>query len=425
MILPLQKEETLRWLFLDVNSYFASVEQAIDPTLLGKPIAVCPTHGDSATIIAASYEAKKFGIYTGTKAGEAKRLCPEIKLISATPAAYTHYHEKIIAAINQVLPVDKVCSIDEMRVRLIGDEREYKNAKKLALQIKQSIYDSVAPSMGTSVGVAPNSWLAKLATDLQKPNGLILIEAHELPDRLKGINLMTFCGINRGMRARLNGAGIFTSDQLIAASPDELKRAFGSVIGERWWYMLRGYDICTDLETGKSLGHSHVLAPELRNDADCRAVLYRLTHKACARLRSEDFWAGRLSIYVSGRIRSWHAGSSIAPAQDAISMAKTIDRLWRNRDFSQPTQVGITFTDLKKGPFTTASLFENTKDFAALGHTVDRVNNKFGKNSVYLAAIHKARNHASEKIAFTKTTLFSEGKDDHAWPDTFRGGVAK
>jgi len=422
MILPLHKEDSLRWLFLDINSYFASVEQVIDPTLLGKPIAVCPTNGDGATIIAASYEAKKFGIYTGTKAGDAKRMCPHIKLISATPAAYTYFHEQIIAAVEQVLPVDKVCSIDEMRVRLLGDEREFENAKRLAHQIKQSIYDRIAPSMGCSIGIAPNHWLAKLATDLEKPNGLVFIHAHELPDRLKGIDLMTFCGINRRMKARLNAAGIFSSAELIQASPEELRKAFGSVVGERWWYMLRGYDVMTDLESGKSLGHSNVLAPEFRNDADSKTILLRLTHKACARLRKEGFWAGHLSIYVSGRTRSWSASSRIAPAQDAISITQTIERLWKNRDFSQPTQVGITFTDLKKGVHTTASLFENTKDFAALGHTVDQVNNKFGKNSVYLAAIHKARNSASEKIAFNKTWLFSEGKDDHAWPDAFRGG---
>lgn len=424
MILPLRKENCLRWMFLDFNSYFASIEQIIDPSLLGKPIAVCPTQGDSGTVIAASYEAKKFGVYTGTKAGDAKRMCPGIILIPATHSAYQHFHENILKAVEQVLPIDKVCSVDEMRFRLLGEEREPENAKRIALQMKQAIYDNIAPSLGSSVGVAPNAYLAKLATDLQKPNGLVFIEPHELPDRLKGLSLMTFCGINRRMKARLNAQGIFTSDDLVAASPEELKKAFGSVLGERWWYIIRGYDILTDFDSGKSLGHSHVLAPELRNDADCRAVLLRLAHKACARLRAEDFWASYFTIYVRGRI-SWSTGARIAPSQDAISISKTINRLWAEREFSQPTQVGITFYDLKKSLYTTASLFENTKDFAALGHTVDRVNNKFGKNSVYLAAIHNARNHASEKLAFAKTTLFSEGKDDHAWPDTFRGGVAK
>lgn len=406
----------MRWLFLDFNSYFASIEQIIDPTLLGKPIGVCPTTGDSATIIAASYEAKKFGVYTGTKAGDAKRMCPGILLIPATHSAYQHYHDNIQKAVQEVLPIQKVCSIDEMRFRLLGEEREPENAKRLALQMKQSIYDNIAPSLGSSVGVAPNAWLAKLATDLQKPNGLVLIHPHELPDRLKGMNLMTFCGINRRMKARLNAAGIFTSDDLVAASPEALIKAFGSVLGERWWYMLRGYDILSDFSEGKSLGHSHVLAPELRNDADCRAVLLRLTHKACARLRKDDLWANYMSIYVRGRI-SWSVGARIAPSQDAISMSKTINRLWADREFSQPNQVGITFYDLNKSLYTTPSLFENTKDFAKLGHIVDSVNDKFGKNSVYLAAIHKARNHASEKIAFSKTTLFSEGKDDHAWPE--------
>jgi DNA polymerase IV len=421
MELPLHRENCLRWLFLDLNSYFASVEQAENPELLGKPVAVGPPDFDGGTIIAASYEAKAFGVKTGTKVGEAKRLCPQIIFAGGNHRLYTTYHKAILNAVETVLPIDKVCSIDEMRFRLIGDEREPVRAAELANQLKQAIRDHVAPSMACSIGIAPNAWLAKLATEFQKPDGLVFIHPHELPNRLKGLGLTEFPGINRRMQARLNATGVFTSDDLIKLEPRQLNRAFGSVMGERWYYLLRGYDIQFENGTGKSLGHSNVLAPDLRNDKDCRAVLLRLTHKACARLRAEEVWAGHVNIYVSGKIRSWHAEARIAPTQDAISLAATIERLWAKRDFSQPTQVGITFTDLKKGPETTPSLFETTKDFAELGHTVDSVNNKFGKNSVYLGSLDKAKNTADERIAFQKTSLFSEGKGDNEDLDTFRG----
>jgi DNA polymerase-4 len=425
MELPLARENCLRWLFLDLNSYFASVEQAEDPNLIGKPVAVCPTQGESATIIAASYEAKAFGVRTGTKVGEAKRLCPQIVLTAGRPPLYVAYHNAVIKAVETVLPVDKICSIDEFRVRLLGEEREPEKAQNLARQLKQAIYDYVAPSMTCSIGIAPNAWLAKLATEFQKPDGLVTIHPEELPHRLNGLKLTEFPGINRRMQARLNARGVFTSDDLIALDPKALNIAFGSVIGERWYYLLRGYDLKVEHQTGKSLGHSHVLAPEMRTDQESRAVLLRLTHKACARLRSEGLWATQMTISVTGRIRSWHAESRLAPTQDAITLAPIIERLWATRDFSQPTKVGITFHGLKKSPDTTPSLFEEeTKDLAELGHAVDEVNNKFGKNSVFLASIEKARNSASEKIAFNKTWLFSEGKDDHAWPDTFRGGEA-
>jgi DNA polymerase IV len=421
MELPLKYDGSLRWLFLDLNAYFASVEQAENPELLGKPVAVCPTHGDSATIIAASYEAKPYGIRTGTRVGEAKQLCPDIILVPATPALYVAYHRAVLAAVESVLPIDKVCSIDELRIRLLGEERTPKNATRLAHQLKQAIRDHVAPSLQCSIGIAPNAWLAKLATEFQKPDGLVFIHPQELPDRLQGLKLTEFPGINKRMQARLNASGVFTSDDLIRQNPKQLSNAFGSVIGERWYYLLRGYDVQFENETGKTLGHSHVLPPDMRTDQDSRAVLLRLTHKACSRLRATGVWATHVSVSVTGRIRSWHAESRIPPTQDAISLAPTIERLWRDRDFSQPTKVSITFHNLKKGPETTPSLFEPTKDYAELGHAVDTVNNKFGKNSVFLASLDKAKNTATEKIAFNKTWLFSEGKDDHVWPDTFRG----
>lgn len=421
MSLPLSYEGCLRWLFLDLNSYFASVEQAENPDLAGKPVAVCPVEGDSGTIIAASYEAKKFGVKTGTRVGDAKRLCPGIILVAGRPNVYVSYHRAVIQATESVLPIDKVCSIDEFRIRLLGEERDPARAREIALRIKAAIATHVSPQLTSSIGIAPNAWLAKLATEFQKPDGLVTILPEELPDRLKGLELTTFTGINRRMKARLNAAGVFTSDDLIALDPAGLNRAFGSIMGERWFYLLRGYDLDFQFGTGKSLGHSHVLPPSMRNDRDTRAILLRLAHKACARLRAEGLWAKHVTVSVAGRIRSWSAESRIPPTQDAISLAPVIERLWSTRDFSQPTQAGITFTGLQKGPDATPSLFEPAKDFAQLGHTVDQVNSKFGKNSVYLASIHRSKDTASEKIAFNKTWLFSEGKDDHAWPDTFRG----
>ena len=346
-MLPNQ-DRPLRWLFLDLNSYFASVEQAEDVSLLGKPVAVAPVSGDGATIIAASYEAKAFGVSTGTKVGEAKRLCPDIIFKPARPSLYVHYHKMILNAVETVLPIHRVCSIDEMKFRLLGSEMEEANARILAERLKSAIKAEVAPSLTCSIGIAPNSFLAKLASDLQKPDGLVVIEAKDLPDRLRGLKLTTFTGINRRMEARLMASGIFVSDDLLSRSPKELVRAFGSKVGERWWHLLRGDDQEFENETGKSLGHSNVLAPQYRNDEGCREIMLRLIHKACARMRANAVWAGHVHFSVLGREKSWSADTRIAPTQDAITVMQHLQRFWPDRDFKQPTQVGVTFTDLRK-----------------------------------------------------------------------------
>lgn len=415
----------LRVLFLDLNAYFASVEQQASPELRGKPIVVSPVDTDTTVAIAASYEAKAYGIKTGTTIGEARRMCPDLQVISGRPPLYVHYHEKVIEAVNQVLPVDKVCSIDEMRCRLLGVEKEPENARKLALQIKQSIRDHAGECLKCSVGIAPNSFLAKLGTEMQKPDGLVILTKENLEERACQLDLTDFTGINRRMKARLQAAGIFCAKDMYARSASELRAAFGSILGQRWWYLLRGYELDLPESERKSLSHSHVLPPNLRTDEGCRKILMRLISKAAARLRSHDLTASEMSVFVQGFQRSWKAHTRLDPTHQSQVVLQEFERLWAGRDFDKPRTVGVVFSTLKPLAAVTPSLFEERRDTRKLDAAIDDVNKRFGKNSIYLAALEDVKDRATEKIAFDKTWLFSEGKDDNVWPDTFRGGAAE
>lgn len=411
----------LRTLFLDLNSYFASVEQNEDRTLMGKPVAVVPMLADSTCVIAASYAAKHYKIKTGTLVGEAKRLCPDLILLPATPALYTHYHRRIIEVAESVLPIEKVCSIDEMRFALIGRERDPHEAERIAQRMKSAILEHVGPAMTSSIGIAPNAFLAKLASDMQKPDGLVILESSGIPECFQGLKLTDFAGINRRMEARLNAAGVFTPQQMFEKSPKELRLAFQSIIGERWWYLLRGHEMPEEQEARKSLSHSHVLPPNMRTDQGCKEVLLRLIQKASARLRSNGLWASHMSVSVGGFGKSWRAEASFVASQDTITFNDRFLEAWLTHDFEGPRQVGVVFSDLKEAEGVNLSLFDSTQERAKLNSAVDKVNQKFGKNTIYLAGMERAKDTADEKIAFNKTWLFSEGKDDNEWPDTFRG----
>lgn len=406
----------LRWIFLDLNAYFASVQQAERPELRNKPIAVVPLEGNSTCVIAASYEAKAYGIKTGTNVGLARQLCPDLILVSGGHEVYTHYNMLVKKAVQQVLPIDKECSVDEMRFRLLGDEMQRGEAEKIARRMKEALHDSVSPWVKASIGIAPNPFLAKLATDLQKPDGLVVIEGCELPDRLRGLRLTEFCGINRRMEARLKGAGIFNSDDLITRSPDQLRRAFQSVIGERWWYLLRGWDLPEAPTHTKSVGHSHMFAPEFRNDKDARNILIRLTQKAAMRLRSENLFATEMAIYVRGYERSWGKMVKMPVTQDTPTILSHLLDAWEERSFDKPKQGAVTFYGLIPAQGVTPSLFDDTLERAELSRAVDRINQRYGKNRVQMAAIQKVKDTAPERIAFNKTWLFSEGKDDNVFP---------
>ncbi len=420
--LPIESQERpLRYLFLDLNAYFASCEQQERPELRGKPTIVVPVDADTSFAIAASYEAKAFGIKTGTQIGEAKQKCPNLQVVRARPQVYVAYHNAIIKAADTVLPVEEVCSIDEMRFRLLRTESPPEVAIQLAKRIKAAIQTHVGSQMKCSVGIAPNPFLSKIATEIQKPDGLVVLEAKDLPHKLLGLKLTDFTGINRRMAARLNASGIFSSEDLCRANRHELRSAFGSVVGERWWFYLRGFVLSEDHHDRKSLGHSHVLPPDLRTDQGCREVLLRLLQKASARLRSIGLYTEEMIVSVKSYEKAWSARVKLPPTQDTIKLNAFFLEAWEGRDFSRPRAVSVTFYELKPREEVTFSLFDEEEDRTMLNSAVDELNQKFGKNSIYLAGMHGARNTAKEKIAFGKTLLFSEGKGDNEWIDTFRG----
>jgi DNA polymerase-4 len=150
-------------------------------------------------------------------------------------------------------------------------------------------------------------------------------------------------------------------------------------------------------------------------------VLLRLLSKAAARLRANDLWTAAMAVSVGGYKQSWQSHTRVPPTQDSLTLTDALLEMWQDRDFDSPRSVGVTFYDLRSRAEFTPSLFDPTEDRSKLSHAVDQVNQKFGKNKVFLASQDKVKHTAEEKIAFNKTWLFSEGKGDNEWIDGFRG----
>ncbi|MGH9466066.1 MAG: DNA polymerase Y family protein, partial [Terriglobales bacterium] len=176
------------WLFVDLNAYFASVEQQERPELRGQPVAVVQVMTPNTVCIAASYQAKPFGVKTGVKVHEAQRLCPQLRLVLARPKLYVEYHRQIVEAVERVVPITEVQSIDEAACRLMGRERQIVNARGLAEAVKQAVR-GVGETLTCSIGLAPNRYLAKVASDMHKPDGLTVLLREQLPQALYGLGL--------------------------------------------------------------------------------------------------------------------------------------------------------------------------------------------------------------------------------------------
>jgi DNA polymerase-4 len=393
----------LTTLFVDLNSYFASVEQQLRPELRGRPVAVVPMEIDSTCCLAASYEAKRFGIKTGTNVGEARRRCPDLVLVRAEHEQYIRFHHRVLTAAETCLPIHSIHSIDEFSCRLARGEREPHEAMALGQRVKRAIATNVGECIRCSIGIAPNRFLAKLATDMQKPDGLVVLQEHELPQRLFGLQLIDLPGLGPQMQRRLNMRGISSIEQLCSLSIDQVERLWESIVGRMWWHWLRGHDTGEQRTHRRSIGHQHVLAPALRNDADARAVAVRLLHKAAARARHLGYWTQRLSLSLktreSGRWSGWTAlrGGS----QDTLALLAALDRLWCGRAPGAPSFVSVTLSDLVNHHSATPPLFPQQQRRHELSRAIDRLNLKYGRNAVATASMHKVRNQRCGGIAFS------------------------
>lgn len=183
-------------LFIDCDSYFASVERHLDPKFRGKPVGVAPVMAETSCCIAASYEAKAFGVKTGTRISDARVMCPGIAIVESKPAEYIKIHHRIIEAVEDSIHVEAVLSIDEMWAWLPYNWREPEFVREIARKIKATVARDVSPVIKVSVGAAPNNYLAKMASKMRKPDGLFLIEGRDLPVILHELKLRDFTGIH-------------------------------------------------------------------------------------------------------------------------------------------------------------------------------------------------------------------------------------
>ena len=408
---------TLRCLFVDFDSFFASVEQHDAPHLRGRPVAVIPVASTTTCCIAASKEAKRdFGIKTGTGVAEALERCPDIALQIARPARYVRVHHQFLEAIQTCIPHGKAASVDEVPCWLIGRERERGNAENIAPNIKRALRDiGFGDSLTCSIGIAPNKFLAKTASDMNKPDGLTVIEQSDLPHALHSLELRDLCGIGPSMEARLHRAGIETVSQLCATSRDQMRRAWGSIEGERFWLQLRGFELPERQTQRASVGHSHVLGPELRDVAGMRSVLCKLLAKAAMRLRDEQLLAGGMAIRIRfvGMEARFERNLQFAPLDDTPALLRLLgqhlqgleraaaEKRW-NQKRHPPLSVAVTLVDLSPRGAICGELMAERQRAQAASALLDKVNGKYGNSALYLGSMAKAidKNAAPMRIPF-------------------------
>lgn len=400
----------LRTLYIDFDAFFANVEKQLKTEDRHRPVGISAFPSDHSAIIAQCYVAKAFGLHRGIKVNEAKRLCPNIRIVSARHDVYVQMHHRIIASIEKHATVKKVWSVDEMECDFgsLSDSEIIRIAHNIREQLREDIGEYITPSMGLS----SNNLLAKIAAEMNKPNAFEVLHPLDLPGALLNVSLRDVPGIASNMEQRLKTAGVKSMKELFNSNPKQLRAIWRSVEGERLWLLLHGYPIEKTPTKRAMFGHSRQLSGEwtsLKRAADC---LHLLTCQAARRMRKSEFLATKLTITFKDQNKvKWSEEETFAPIRDDHNILRHMQSLYKlGTEKSAAThirQVYIMLHGLVKKAEATSSIFMDYYDLdqcqklSHLSDTIDQTNKKY-KMNVLTVGLHEQPpgDYAGGKIAF-------------------------
>jgi DNA polymerase-4 len=397
-----------------MNSFFASVEQQEQPHLRNAPVVVAPMITNTTCAISASYQARAYGIKTGTSVADAKVLCPAVRVVAARPKLYVQYNRAIVELLHHFFVEIEELSVDEMACYLPPSKKNIEAAINLAKQVKAFIKKKLGEALRCSIGIAPNIFLAKVASDFQKPDGLTLF-VDDYTEKLFSLSLTDLPGIAKRNEQRLRSCGIYTVKDLWDADFSKLRSVWGGTVGERWHYMLRGnlqidYSQGTIGEQKKSVSQSHVLPPQFRTIPGARDMLLRLTAKALRRLRSYNQAPKAVYARISfrhkeswGKKLAWEVARSYpVAANDDLCWLPMIHQCTSTiayNDEYRPVKVTVCFSDLYSTVVQQSSFLEDRTRYFKLFQAIDRIRSKLGAE-VNVAQIFHLSKEAPFRISF-------------------------
>jgi len=379
-------------LHVDMNAFFASVEQKANPNLRGKPIAVCGDPKGRTVVATASYEARAFGVRTGMTIYEAKRLCPGIILVECDPDKYVNTAAKLFNIYVEFTPQVEIFSIDEAFLDISVTERLWGPPLEVAKKIKQRIKEELG--LPCSIGIAPNKLLAKLASEKQKPNGLTIITKDKVAEILEDTPISDICGIGYKMTRHLNRLGIKTCGELGRYPVEILQRKFG-IVGQHLHNMGLGEDDAPvkyyhEREPIKSMGHSLTLPKDAYDKEVVKKYLLQLSEKVGRRLRRDGYRGRTITLVLR--------------YADFETVAKQLTQSKFTDDGKLIYKIGCSILDelfvarrgIRLVGVTLSNLTQHTKQFDILNednrregllHALDQINDKFGESTITYAKL--------------------------------------
>jgi len=392
-------------LHIDQNAFFASVEQQANPELRGKPIAVVGA-AHRTVITTASYEARAFGVKTGMAIWEGKRACPELIIVRGDNKKYTYTSGKIVEMMRAYTPLVEPFSIDEAFLDVTHSLKLFGTPENIAYQLKAKIKHSFG--ITCSVGIAPNKLLAKLASDMEKPDGLTIITQDRVKEVLERMPVGELCGVGKKLQKQLLlYCNIKTCGELGRFDEERLRKRFG-IIGSALKRMGQGIDdspvvAMEDEEQVKSVGHSMTLPKDVESREEILKRLLQLSEMVGRRARKYGLAGKTVSVYV-------RLGDFFSNFQKQTTINRHINlsddiyqaavKLYDSLKVDQPVRLlGISLSNLREGEDEQPSLFEDNRKKEQLTQAMDDINNKMGAFRVTFGSLLDAEEKGSHVIS--------------------------
>lgn len=372
-------------LHIDFDSFFASCEQQFDPRLRGKPIGVTATNGRNC-IIAASREAKKMGVKSPSRTFEAEQICPGIQFVPAHFTAYWEISKHFLSICSDFSPYIELFSLDEVFMDVSLTAPLFGGVYSLINAIKIRIRDEIGELITVSAGISHNKLLAKLASGMRKPNGVVEITKENLETVYKRAKLTDICGIGNRIAIRLNKIGIYSLLQLREIPVSYLITEFGNVEGQFLKSIGMGIDDSpvisyTQAPEVKSVGRNYCLP---KNEYDQRVVLqnvYELSEEIGIKLRRLNKKARTIGLSLRGERSEGgrKTGEYIDAGQDIFHVCKYFYDQW-NPDMVR--MISVWAGNLEDSKNLPRSLFERSVKNENVVAAIDRVNEKYGDHTI-------------------------------------------
>lgn len=385
-----------RIVHLDINSCFATVEQQANPLLRDKPVVVAAYTTNSGCVLAASVTAKKLGIKTGMRVMDARLIYPKVVVLSPDPPKYRFIHNKIKKILKdystRVIPK----SIDEFVFETVSLKPQ-----EVSLEIKKRIREEVGEYITVSIGISTNRYLAKVASNLQKPDGLSEINKDNIKEIFSKLKLTDLTGIKKGNSKRLNLFGIKTAIDFFDAPVPKLKLAFGGIGGLYWYLRLHGMEI-DDFKSKRGMyGNSFAPPPNKANQT--LPILSKLSEKTGLRLRNANLKASGVHLFLQDRDgNSWHMGKKLnRDIFNSSDIYKEMNNLLSISPIKDNLRhVAISTFNLKPKNSLQLEMFSNVLKKDKLTNSLDFINTKYGDYTIYPARMINTKDIVKDRIAF-------------------------